>query len=614
MSTNRNIYRRSIAPHNARVMADGGEVTGRINAAIELMRFYEEQKDSIKLFYFPALTGNKIRTSGLNKFVSKGYSLNSPQQTFGAELVVNGKFTIDSNWSKQSGWTIPNNGLAVYDGVVDNRNINQNVSLKQNTNYVLSFKVISGTARLQVVDSTQTYDYGLSIAAYPVGSYSLPFNTSTYSGLVIFARNISGGTAFSITDVSIVEVLSTDLSQSTSTSQPYLSGSIAPNEIPCIENPNGGKNFLTYSPISFASNEGWSLSTIINYSIANNYNSIVSGSSGGSVITIHWGANKCISLRNSLGTIAYFTLMNSSKYIGKIVHIHLVANKNNEISLFVNGEFIESKGIINSMNFINLLRSGDSATDYNFNGSFYGLNITSSILSQQQITQEYNLLRNFIPEMESVTIGNQTWTTSNCRMAATPMGNVIPEVQSAATWATSKTLYDNAYDAQSGTVEQKTYAGVKAAAMWAHYNNEVSLGAIYGKLYNWFAIKLLQMDIDYYNTSNPTTPWGWRVPTESNYTALSTYLGGNSISGGKMKMPGTTYWSIPNTGADNSSGFSSLPSGYRGNTGVFSSLNTLTEFWSVSTNIGYYIPYNSTSLTGQTYDKIGGFSLRLIKT
>ena len=35
-----------------------------------------------------------------------------------------------------------------------------------------------------------------------------------------------------------------------------------------------------------------------------------------------------------------------------------------------------------------------------------------------------------------------------------------------------------------------------------------ALGAIYGKLYNWYAVKLLQMDIDYYNAANPTAPWG----------------------------------------------------------------------------------------------------------
>ena len=54
-------------------------------------------------------------------------------------------------------------------------------------------------------------------------------------------------------------------------------------------------------------------------------------------------------------------------------------------------------------------------------------------------------------------------------------------------WAGSTELYDGIYSQTTGTTTEKEYAALKAAAMWCHYNNDISLGAVYGKLYNWFA-------------------------------------------------------------------------------------------------------------------------------
>ncbi|MEI6853543.1 MAG: FISUMP domain-containing protein, partial [Bacteroidota bacterium] len=56
-------------------------------------------------------------------------------------------------------------------------------------------------------------------------------------------------------------------------------------------------------------------------------------------------------------------------------------------------------------------------------------------------------------------------------------------------------------------------------------------------------------------------PAGWHAPSDSEFTALSDYLGGYLISGGKLKETGTAHWLSPNTGATNSSGFTALPGG-----------------------------------------------------
>ena len=50
---------------------------------------------------------------------------------------------------------------------------------------------------------------------------------------------------------------------------------------------------------------------------------------------------------------------------------------------------------------------------------------------------------------------------------------------------------------------------------------------------------------------------------------LSTFLGGDLVSGGKMKEAGFENWAAPNTGATNESGFTALPNGNRTDAGLF---------------------------------------------
>ena len=77
-------------------------------------------------------------------------------------------------------------------------------------------------------------------------------------------------------------------------------------------------------------------------------------------------------------------------------------------------------------------------------------------------------------------------------------------------------------------------------------------GIIYGGLYNKYAID-----------SGILAPTGWHIPTRAEWNTLSTTLGGNIFSGGHLKETGTTHWFAPNTGADNSSSFTAIGSGFR---------------------------------------------------
>jgi uncharacterized protein (TIGR02145 family) len=531
--------------------------------------------------------------------------------------------------------------------------------------------------------------------------------------------------------------------QTTAGSRPYLTGNIAPNEKLGLKNPNGGSNFMTHPTISFAANESWSVTTVLNWNsdyskIADLFGSYISTPRSGFRLTEVY--NK-FDFNSSNGTEYAKGFANWSIYKGKNVIQQLVADGSGNLKLYLNNtEIAIWTGISTVFSFSDLYRGNLS---YIFTGQIKSHIIRSQALTPTQVTAEYTYLRSVYPEIESVVIGTQTWATSNCEMAATPMGNVIAEMQAAGNvekitnaadrefssdtgwwsrnsnwtisggtansdgtntgfgnmyksfltrgkyykltftitsriagsmvvafgsadtgsttgnistagtytfyllqkgdsnlyvsanpgfigsidnisvqeigWSGSQELYDGIYAQTSGTVEQKTYAAVKAAAMWCHYNNDVALGAVYGKLYNWFAVKLLQMDIDYYNTANPTALWGWRAPTQADLQTLSTYLGGDAISGGKLKKEGTTYWNSPNTGADNSSGFSAIGSDIRSNDGSFSTSNQACQILTITENSTTTITTLDLKFDFSTFNygnrsKIRGSSVRLIKT
>jgi uncharacterized protein (TIGR02145 family) len=104
------------------------------------------------------------------------------------------------------------------------------------------------------------------------------------------------------------------------------------------------------------------------------------------------------------------------------------------------------------------------------------------------------------------------------------------------------------------------------------YNNTPSNSQTYGKLYNWYAV----------TSAKKLCPAGWHVPTESDWTAFVTSLGGYNVAGGKIKEKGTTHWASPNSLATNESGFTALGSGYHNYLGVFKDLTYMGGFWSAT--------------------------------
>jgi uncharacterized protein (TIGR02145 family) len=126
-------------------------------------------------------------------------------------------------------------------------------------------------------------------------------------------------------------------------------------------------------------------------------------------------------------------------------------------------------------------------------------------------------------------------------------------------------------------------------------------------LYNWYAV----------NTGK-LAPTGWHVPTDSEWTVLTTYLGGEPVAGSKLKESGTQHWTGPNADATNTSGFSAIPGGQRYPSGTFSTAGTIGNWWSstsydfisaLSRTMGYD---NGNAAKTYTY-KPSGFSVRCLK-
>jgi uncharacterized protein (TIGR02145 family) len=107
------------------------------------------------------------------------------------------------------------------------------------------------------------------------------------------------------------------------------------------------------------------------------------------------------------------------------------------------------------------------------------------------------------------------------------------------------------------------------------------------------------------------------VPTDAEWTTLTSFLGGETVAGGKMKS--TTGWNAPNTAATNESGFSGLPGGYRYlNDGGFSGVGNFGYWWSStesSTTNAWArdLVYASGSAYRLGYNKRYGFSVRCLR-
>ena len=202
------------------------------------------------------------------------------------------------------------------------------------------------------------------------------------------------------------------------------------------------------------------------------------------------------------------------------------------------------------------------------------------------VLDEYNELRGDnikfqvrVDNDEFIKIGKQVWATKNLDVITYRNGDPIPHVQDNSEWAKLTT------------------------GAWCFYENKTENGIIYGKLYNWYAVK----------DRRGLAPAGYHIPSEEEWQILINFLGDES----SQKMKSTIGWNNGGNGR-NTSGFTGLPGGLRYYDGSFGTVGDKGYWWS-STDYNtsdardcllyYFGDYASTNY----YDKKVGFSIRCIR-
>jgi uncharacterized protein (TIGR02145 family) len=173
----------------------------------------------------------------------------------------------------------------------------------------------------------------------------------------------------------------------------------------------------------------------------------------------------------------------------------------------------------------------------------------------------------------TVHIGTQCWTQSNLKVSKYRNGDTIPTGLSNSQW------------------------GSTTSGAYAIYNNDPVNDGLYGKLYNHYAV----------TDSRGLCPTGWHVPSDGEWNSMAIFLDStadttystcgfctqSNLAGGALKdnmvnSPGS--WATPNGGATNISGFTGLPGGYRGSSGVYSDIGGR-GWWYTSSNYSSSLAY-----------------------
>ncbi len=187
---------------------------------------------------------------------------------------------------------------------------------------------------------------------------------------------------------------------------------------------------------------------------------------------------------------------------------------------------------------------------------------------------------NSIKEAEPI-----NFSTTNLSVGTFRNGDTIAEIISAADWIK---------------------AGNDGTPAWCSYDNDSLNHAVYGKLYNWFAV----------NDPRGLAPVGWHIPSDSEWTVLTDYWGGEAVAGGKMKT--TSGWDSGGNGTNESS-FTALPGGSRHGNGNFVDEIGGYAFWWSSTESASgsayirYLDYTNGKIMRASDGRKAGFSVRCVK-
>jgi len=194
----------------------------------------------------------------------------------------------------------------------------------------------------------------------------------------------------------------------------------------------------------------------------------------------------------------------------------------------------------------------------------------------------------------TVTIGTKVWMVENLKTTKYRDGSLIPNVTDNTQW---RNLTTGAY---------------------CNYNNDIAIGAKYGKLYNWYAVDDIRS----------LAPVGWHIASDAEWTTLEIYVSANLGTSGSVtkSLASKTDWSfsteVGSIGNDltknNATGFTGLSGGYRFYDGTFLDIGFSGSWWSSTeydTTVPWYrfLIYDHVSVSRNFCIGSFGFSVRCVK-
>jgi uncharacterized protein (TIGR02145 family) len=191
-------------------------------------------------------------------------------------------------------------------------------------------------------------------------------------------------------------------------------------------------------------------------------------------------------------------------------------------------------------------------------------------------------------------INSQFWMAENLKTTKYNDGTAIPNITVDATWTAANT------------------------GAYSDYNNTPANSTTYGRLYNWYAVDNNAATKVASNGGKNVCPTSWHVPSDAEWTTLTTFLGGETVAGGKLKETGTTHWLSPNTGATNETGFTALPGALRDYDGTYSIIGRDGFWWSSTEYANTYalfrnLYYSNANVYVSNLYKPFGFSVRCVR-
>lgn len=148
---------------------------------------------------------------------------------------------------------------------------------------------------------------------------------------------------------------------------------------------------------------------------------------------------------------------------------------------------------------------------------------------------------------KTVLINNETWMAENLNVDRFRNGDIIPEAKNEDEWKK---------------------AGENGKPMSCYYNFDNSIGAKYGKLYNWFAV----------NDPRGLAPVGYHIPSDQEWDNCVNYLGSTNTA---VKLKSTSGWKFDGNG-NNQLGFDGTPAGWINEYGQFDFIGYKAAWWSSS--------------------------------